>query len=88
MVARHGTHLTHCGFGENFRCCKYGDDDCPALRPDSEAAKADASLKLRWMREVAAGATESGLYSWARENGDDVWRVMMIRIYQSLEPPV
>ncbi len=26
-----GVHLSHCNFGENVNCCKYGDEDCPAL---------------------------------------------------------
>lgn len=28
-----GVHLSHCNFGEHQGCCKYGDEDCPALDP-------------------------------------------------------
>lgn len=29
-----GTHLKHCNLGEYVNYCKYGDNDCPALREE------------------------------------------------------
>ena len=31
-IDKEGVHWTHCGFGENEGCCKYGDKDCPVMK--------------------------------------------------------
>lgn len=81
-----GVHLTHCNFGEEFGHCKYGDADCPAMLPGSEASKLAATLKGRWQREVAMGATESGFHHWVEyECVDTGWGEMLKRIYAELD---
>ena len=39
----YAVHLNHCNMGECYGVCKYGDDDCPALKHTDMKAKWDRS---------------------------------------------
>lgn len=79
-----GAHLTHCNFGEEFGRCKYGEPDCPALKPWSPQNTVRNVLLGEWMMAVAIGSTESSFSDWVGTN-HPYWQAMLDAIYAELD---
>ena len=70
-------HLTHCNMGEEIGRCKYGDPDCPSLRPDSRHNVVLSKMKQDWRHAVYHCMTDSSFFDWSEEFGHRYWRDML-----------
>ncbi len=57
-------HLSHCNFGENMGCCKYDDDNCPAL--DESWSWFGLAIQKKAALESALAAVTEDRDRWQR----------------------